>query len=930
MKTPNRLLLALLAPIAVAWSVVADAQSCTNGNNLYHKKVGGVEVSCSQSSCHGSDPHADNNHILTGGQYAGPGTVAGNIDQALNSVPDMSGLQSGLGITSSDEDNLALYIWYRAGNQGCPAATPAFTASPTSLAFGNVNVGSTSASQSLTITNTGGATASSLSRSASDAAEFVASGTCTTVSSLAVNASCTLTVQYQPAAAGADNQTWTLTSGSVNVTVNFSGTGVNPSAPNVGAAPTSLSFGNVTVGQTSPTQTITVSNTGNAAATNMSYPAAPAKFIKSGTCGSATLNAGANCTVVFSYSPTAAASDNATYTITGGGASIPISLSGTGTAPSAPSLSAAPTSLAFGSVQVGSSSASQSLTISNTGGAAATSVSLLNSDLVEFVMSGNTCGSSLGAGASCSLNVTFTPSATGAKNATLTVSYSGGSSVAVAMSGAGTAAPTPNLSAAPASLGFGSITIGSTSAAQTVTLSNTGGGAATGIAFANSNGTKFPVSGNTCGATLNAGASCTLNVAYAPSGAGADNATLTISSTGAPSIVVSMSGTGTSAPSPSLSAAPPLVAFGNVTVGQTSPATAITVTNAGTAAATSVALTNSDSAEFVVSGNTCGSTIAASASCGLSVAYKPGGAGPGSATLTFTYAGGGSLSISLSGTGVSGSPPPGTGQLSMPAGVTMPDTSVGATSAPSTVTISNVGSVAVTVSSIASSNVAEFAVGASTCASVAAGASCSFSVTFMPAASGARSASITVASTGSGSPQAIVASGNGLAGSQPPPSPNVVAAIEYHHADFDHYFITTIPDEITKLDNGTFAGWARTGRQINVYQAAASGLKTVCRFFSTAFAPKSSHFYTPDAAECATVKANPNWTFEGEVFYTVTPAQDGTCPAGLNPVYRVYNNGQGAAPNHRYTTDLAVRATMLAQGWIPEGYGTIGVIMCAP
>jgi hypothetical protein len=930
MKSPNRLLLALLASVAMAWGAIADAQNCNNGNSLYHQAISGQPVSCAMSSCHGPDPKSDMNHITSGGQYAGPGDQAANIDQARQTVPDMQGNAAVQSLTQSDLSDIALYIWYREGNSPCPAAAPSFVASPTSLSFGNVNVGSTSASQSVTITNNGAAGANSLSRSASDAAEFVASGTCTTVSSLAVNASCTLTVQYQPAAAGADNQTWTMTSGSVSVTVNFSGTGVNPSAPNVSATPMSLSFGNVTVGQTSAAQTITVSNTGNAAATNMAYPAAPAKFNKSGTCSSATLNAGSSCTVVFSYSPTAAASDSATYTITGGGASISISLSGTGSAPAAPSLSAAPTSLTFGSVQVGSSSTAQSLTITNSGGAAATSVSLLSSDLVEFVVGANTCGTSLGAGTSCSLNVTFTPSATGAKNATLTVSYSGGPSVVVAMSGTGTAAPTPNLSAAPTSLGFGSITIGSTSAMQTVTLNNTGGGAATGIAFANSSGARFPVSGNTCGATLNAGTSCTFNVAYAPSAAGADNATLTISSTGAPNIVVSMSGTGTSAPSPSLSAAPPLVAFGNVTVGQTSPGTAITVTNAGTASATSVSLANSDSAEFLVSGNTCGTTIAASASCGLSVAYKPGSAGPGSATLTFTYAGGGSLSISLSGTGVSVSPPPGTGQLSMPAGVTMPDTSIGATSAASTVTISNIGSAAVTVSSITSSNAVEFAVGASTCASVAAGANCTFTVTFMPAASGARSASITVASNGSGSPQTIVASGNGLAGSLPPPPPNVVAAIEYHHAAFDHYFITTIPDEITKLDNGTFVGWARTGRQINVYQAAASGLKTVCRFFSTAFAPKSSHFYTPDAAECATVKTNPNWTFEGEVFYTVSPAQDGTCPTGLNPVYRVYNNGQGAAPNHRYTTDLALRATMLAQGWIPEGYGTIGVIMCAP
>jgi len=162
---------------------------------------------------------------------------------------------------------------------------------------------------------------------------------------------------------------------------------------------------------------------------------------------------------------------------------------------------------------------------------------------------------------------------------------------------------------------------------------------------------------------------------------------------------------------------------------------------------------------------------------------------------------------------------------------------------------------------------------------------------------------------------------------------SIAPAIEYHHAAFDHYFVTAIADEITKLDNGTFVGWTRTGLSFNVYPTATApaGSVPVCRFFSTSFAPKSSHFYTPSASECALVKTNPDWLFEAEVF-NVAPAStaDGSCPANTLSVYRLYNNGQGAAPNHRYTTDASVRQQMLAQGWIPEGYGTLGVIMCSP
>ncbi|MEO8751234.1 MAG: M36 family metallopeptidase [Casimicrobiaceae bacterium] len=154
-------------------------------------------------------------------------------------------------------------------------------------------------------------------------------------------------------------------------------------------------------------------------------------------------------------------------------------------------------------------------------------------------------------------------------------------------------------------------------------------------------------------------------------------------------------------------------------------------------------------------------------------------------------------------------------------------------------------------------------------------------------------------------------------------------AIEYYHAVFDHYFVTNIADEITKLDNGTFKGWARTGESFNVYSDAPAGTAGVCRFFSTAFDPKSSHFYTALASECATVKQNPNWLFEAVVFNMPIPDGTGDCAAGTLPVYRLYNNSQGAAPNHRLTTSLATRAAMIAKGWSPEGDG-VGVGMCSP
>lgn len=154
-------------------------------------------------------------------------------------------------------------------------------------------------------------------------------------------------------------------------------------------------------------------------------------------------------------------------------------------------------------------------------------------------------------------------------------------------------------------------------------------------------------------------------------------------------------------------------------------------------------------------------------------------------------------------------------------------------------------------------------------------------------------------------------------------------AVEYYHAGFGHYFITAFPEEAAAIDAGNVSGWARTGYTFKVETAAAGGYSPVCRFFSTSFAPKSSHFYTPFAAECNTVKQNANWQFEAIAFFVQESATDGSCPVGKTKVYRLYNNGLSGAPNHRYTTSTAVRSAMIAQGWIPEGLGAEGVVFCA-
>jgi serine protease len=96
------------------------------------------------------------------------------------------------------------------------------------------------------------------------------------------------------------------------------------------------------------------------------------------------------------------------------------------------------------------------------------------------------------------------------------------------------------------------------------------------------------------------------------------------------------------------------------------------------------------------------------------------------------------------------------------------------------------------------------------------------------------------------------------------------------------------------------------------------GLST-CRFFGTPGIGPNSHFYTTDAAECAKVKADRFWTYEG-IAFNAQAADAGSCAQDRVPVARLYNNGMGGQANHRYTTSRSETRQMTANGWIVEGY----------
>ncbi len=271
------------------------------------------------------------------------------------------------------------------------------------------------------------------------------------------------------------------------------------------------------------------------------------------------------------------------------------------------------------------------------------------------------------------------------------------------------------------------------------------------------------------------------------------------------------------------------------------------------------------------------------------------------------------------------------GRLSFATSINFGNQLIGTASAIQDTVITNVGGAMVTISGITTTDIVNFQGTSTGCTVLAPGASCTHHTTFTPQSVGAHTAIYEITSNGTGSPQSFVATGSGTNGG----SSGVVTLVEYHHASFDHYFITPVAAEIALLDARAppFEEWSRTGFSFNAYvpSTAPAGAVASCRFFNSHFAPKSSHFYAPHGFGCeATLALFPDWTLEDDkLFSTMLPSGTGACPAGTIPVYRLYNNGAGGAPNHRFTTSLTVRQIMLNQGHTPEGNG-IGVSMCVP
>lgn len=163
---------------------------------------------------------------------------------------------------------------------------------------------------------------------------------------------------------------------------------------------------------------------------------------------------------------------------------------------------------------------------------------------------------------------------------------------------------------------------------------------------------------------------------------------------------------------------------------------------------------------------------------------------------------------------------------------------------------------------------------------------------------------------------------------------NTAIASEFYHAGFGHYFHTAYDTETRVMLDGLFhEDWHRTFQFFRVWTTPGPGRLPVSRFFSTQWDPKSSHFYTANQTERDLLVAGiiTGWKLEADAVYYIGLADGaGNCPASTVPLYRLYNDRQGGAPNHRFTSDRATRNAMVAQGWIAEGAGPDTVYGCTP
>jgi hypothetical protein len=514
---------------------------------------------------------------------------------------------------------------------------------PTSLTFADVQpTAASGGTLPFTLKNNGMSptTLTALSTVGIDATQFLlAPNSCALVNGMLVLAgggSCSGSVTFTPLmAAGTRSATLVAVYGSgQQASATLTGKRLAPAKLAFDGTPPS-SFGNVTTGQSS-TLTFTVQNIGEVPSTALTVSLqngmpTQAFMLNSDTCSGAVLSSTGRCTFTVTFSPTVAMPQTVGVQVAmAGDPANPLTqaLSGTGVQPGMLAFSQNPVS--FSSTVVGSTSASQRLTLTNSGGTAITlsAVSLKGSDAGHFSLTGGTCpfgaatAVTLGPGGSCTIDVVFSPTTDGAKSASLEALAGGITLATTSLTGTGLR-PARLEFVAPAQADFGKVTI-DTSQSLTLKIKNSGQAASGSLSLSLSAAAPFVIdsasgaTGCAPGVALAAGAECDVKVSFRPTALQLSMVTLTVGASPGGSITASLTGTGVF-----LDVEPVAYDFGNQSIGSTTDV-AFKVTNPGTASIDISAHPSTNiGTHFSVTSEQCTGALGALAACEVSVAFRP-------------------------------------------------------------------------------------------------------------------------------------------------------------------------------------------------------------------------------------------------------------------------------------------------------------------
>ena len=417
---------------------------------------------------------------------------------------------------------------------------------------------------------------------------------------------------------------------------------VPTAVPAVTVAPASLAFGNEDTGISTAPQNVTITNFGSAPL-EFNNVTASAGFAAGNACSSS-LAGGSTCTIAVSFAPSVTGAQTGSLTISDNAftGTQSVSLSGTGTAPVA---GISPAAVTFDSQLLNTTSGGQSIFLSNTGSGPLFLSGNGISASGDFAQTNN-CGTAVLAPTSCVITVTFTPTSAGTITGSITVTDNAGTQT-VSLTGTGANAA-PTVAASPESLVFPTQLLKSKSAAQSVTLTNTG---KTAVSVSVAISGDFAKTG-ICPASLGAGKGCTIKVTFTPTAAGTRTGALTFT-TAAGTIPVALTGTGTSTATGWLVISPTAIAFNNGYVVGDDASQTLTVTNSNgvPTGITKISLTGSSMFKQT---NNCGTLLGPYATCTITVTFTPTVAGTFTGTLTVTEGAGTAHKIPVSGTASTG------------------------------------------------------------------------------------------------------------------------------------------------------------------------------------------------------------------------------------------------------------------------------------